>query len=681
MKITHNESGKQYQLNPGTEIEIERTNPFFNEYGEQSAPLDLPDTDLNRKLTGYPHLLGNKAKASQRILAKIEDGDYIMQCRQAILGTQKNKAINTSFYMNEGAFYDTMPDTKLRTIFGSEAVPGVTTVAQAISFCSFLLNTYDERFAIFPVLIDSDSEEKKWINRLSWMDASGTLLAVKPITEYQGAPRFYNLFERTEVIGDATITLAPGYYISPFIKANYLLKRILQYFGYTLEDSFFTQTEPFTRMVFLNKTVDTLVNGAIKFSDVVPNCTCSVILNIFRKKFNCEFIPNELTKTVKIVLFKQNLSAVASLDLSDKLTSEPIIEYPENYKQIKLSSEDSITDSASKVDTFDSIPDLLKAYPTAVLNYADHSFYRKGYTLGTVTTDKIASSAIPYMDTENLDLEEVSVPDCQPIMIPSTDISHWEIINGKTQNIGIPILYIGSGNYLNSTIKYTVSTDDTSNTETSTDTEDQKPMLAFYYNALGSYLHGTISNYNYLGKTRLWDYSLCYFGVDGIFENFYRIHDNLLRNSLHTVRANLLLTNIQKRTIPAHEKVILKGQELLINSLKYKIGGSNDPEESAFFTTHIYEPIDIAPLESIRISKPQFVWQISFTFIVITKAEYDASLFKDKSYVIFYPPHPTALGGTHYPQYIAKTGYAYAGGQYFLEYRLYTYFLTGVENY
>ena len=47
MKIVHS-SGKAYQLAPDTQIEIERPNLFFNDYGEQSLPVDLPDTNLNQ---------------------------------------------------------------------------------------------------------------------------------------------------------------------------------------------------------------------------------------------------------------------------------------------------------------------------------------------------------------------------------------------------------------------------------------------------------------------------------------------------------------------------------------------------------------------------------------------------------------------------------------------------------
>lgn len=42
MRIIHS-SGKELKLEPGTVLEMERTNPFFNDYGEQSLPVKLPN--------------------------------------------------------------------------------------------------------------------------------------------------------------------------------------------------------------------------------------------------------------------------------------------------------------------------------------------------------------------------------------------------------------------------------------------------------------------------------------------------------------------------------------------------------------------------------------------------------------------------------------------------------------
>ena len=61
--------------------------------------------------------------------------------------------------------------------------------------------------------------------------------------------RFQGEFNRTEYVNEIPVSLTRGYYISPFIRANYVLKRVFKHFGYDLQENFFTQTEPFTKIL------------------------------------------------------------------------------------------------------------------------------------------------------------------------------------------------------------------------------------------------------------------------------------------------------------------------------------------------------------------------------------------------------------------------------------------------
>ena len=56
MKITNSKTGKSYQLAPGTQLEVERPNLFFNEWGEQTLPVDIPSSDYNEEALGYPDI-------------------------------------------------------------------------------------------------------------------------------------------------------------------------------------------------------------------------------------------------------------------------------------------------------------------------------------------------------------------------------------------------------------------------------------------------------------------------------------------------------------------------------------------------------------------------------------------------------------------------------------------------
>ena len=304
MKIINIPSGQAYQLTPDTQIEIERPNLFFNEWGEQSLPTDIPDTDLNRKLTGYPDLLANRKKPSADINCVIQDGDYFMPCRQAILGAKRKEKIQTSFYMNEGSFLARISKVAVPSIFGNETVPGVSSVEEGLKWCWSLRNGNNENYAIFPIIVDLDGE-KRGVNIVVIMDGSGKPAVLRHETNSPSfTPGFFHSFSRKETVDGQIINLSPGYYITPFMRANYLLKRLFQYFGYTLLDNFFTETEPFKSMVFINNTIDSLVNGTIRLAHLVPNCYCSTLLEVFRKKFCCEFIPDEVARTVRIEFFK-----------------------------------------------------------------------------------------------------------------------------------------------------------------------------------------------------------------------------------------------------------------------------------------------------------------------------------------------------------------------------------------
>lgn len=360
MKIINTESGKAYQLFPDTELSVERTNPFFNDYGEQTFPVSLPDSEYNRSIMNQPDKVNRKHKVTFHDTS-IQDGEYFVPCRQAILGVTPGDKIETSFYMNEGSFYSRLENTYMSDVFGEETVPGVNSLDQTLSFIKSLFKSDNSEFAIFQVEISNSRFMNVYYN--------GTLMAET---------------EQKETVDGKEITVPRGFYLSPFLKANFVLKRMFSYFGYTLLDNFFTQTSQFRNMVFINNVADAVVTGKIYYSQLLPNVTCKEILELFRKKFMCEFITDEVEKTVRIVLFNELLAEQAYSDYSAKLVDQLIVEYPEEYKQLILESRDSIGSLS-----FDSIPEMKSKYSSVQFNSKRGEFYRYGYNLGTIFAGEI----------------------------------------------------------------------------------------------------------------------------------------------------------------------------------------------------------------------------------------------------------------------------------------------------
>lgn len=343
MKITNLDKGEAYNLKPGTKIEVERTNPFFNDYGEQTVPLELPASEHNRRLLGFPGSFGSRVKMKPMSVS-IQDGDYFATCRQIVLSAQYNGSIATSFYINDGSFYSRIQNVRLKDVFRDEFIPGVSTVEEGIDFCRRLRANTDDKFGIFPVLLADDSGMDTGYNYkvlnaygrqrtltlddiLVWRNNRYELVenpqgaAFIPDEDGTGCD-FYNATERTEYVNQIPITLGKGYYISPFIRTNYLLRRIFSHFGYTLSENFFDRTEPFSKMVVVNNVIDVLVNGKIRLSDFVPNGTCADFLAVFRKKFCCEFTADEGNRIVEIVFLRDAMSAKPREDLTDPYVLE-----------------------------------------------------------------------------------------------------------------------------------------------------------------------------------------------------------------------------------------------------------------------------------------------------------------------------------------------------------------------
>lgn len=157
MKIVNLEKNEQYQLSEGAKLEVNRNNPFFNDYAEQTVPMDIPASDHNCRLLGFPDLFGGRAKMISSDVS-IQDGEFHTQCRQAVLSATRKGTIQTSFYLNDGSFYSRVQNVKLKDVFTKpEDTISFNSMTDAINYCRNLRNNQHEKLTIFPVLVTNDS--------------------------------------------------------------------------------------------------------------------------------------------------------------------------------------------------------------------------------------------------------------------------------------------------------------------------------------------------------------------------------------------------------------------------------------------------------------------------------------------------------------------------------------------
>ena len=631
MRIKELNTGKSYDLTPGTMVEVERTNPFLNEYGEMSVPLTLPDTKGNRMLMGYPHEISNKRKPCSGTECQISDGAYVMPCRQAILGAKRGEGITTTFYMNEGSFYSRLSKVSLKEVFGTECVPGVSTVSQALAWCRSIKDGSNPDYAIFPVMVrfgswDSGEPRYKVLNRWG---------------EWRGTVDFWNSWAQDETVGEDVYKLPVGCDMTPFMRVKYLLTRILAYFGYTLTPNFFITEEPFASMVILNNTADAIVCGVIRLTQLLPDCSCNDILDVIRKRFNIEFIPDEVNMTVDIVKMSDVISSPVQCDLTGQVVGDVQISYPEQYRQIRLANASPLDDDKSPA-TPDTLADLFTDSPNSRFSKATGDLMQFGYTFNMnalclhgipwARLRNVAGGSMPYQADGTMEVETIEMRD---------RLAEMRVASIYYADIHQVIPFIGGYRYLNTVV--TTAGDD-GNLE-SPETSELLPMLCFVFN-YGGISAGTVTNflqgYSMQG-TKLWNYTLLLNGEDGVYERFYRVYDDLLRNSMHTVTARLLLTPSQKMSLSSHLPVVIKGQRLWPKVIRYSLGAGDEPAECEFVTLRLHTPVTSAKGITQWLEEGEFSFDAKFEVTSCTQFEYDGGL-KLESDTLFPLRVPTEPG-------------------------------------
>lgn len=658
MKITNISMGEDYNLSPDTKIEVERTNPFFNDYGESTVPLDLPTSPRNRRMLAFPETFGGMQKI-RPIDVTIQDGEFFAQCRQMVLNATHKGKISTSFYLNDGSFYSKIKDVKLKDIFKDECVPGVSTVQQAIAFCRGLRNNKDDKFSIFPLLVEDDSGQSTGFN-YKILNAFGKDETIEKVIEHiPGIPTaleiplvnvfnpdmttpdsdFYNATKRIEYVENVSISLNEGYYITPFIRANYLLQRVFAYFGYKLLPNFFTETDPFDKMVVLNNVMDTIVKGKIRLADLVPNITCSEFIAVFRKKFCCEFTANEGKGTADVIFLRDVMASTPTTDLTHNMTEEPTIAYKteKDYQRITLAPEDKLGSEAA--ESYEDFNNMAKSNPAAYFDQRDGAFYKIGFSGDFRLITKIGEGSQDYNTGEQLEPKEVKVPE----LIPEFRALQYKVDFKdlkKDYDIG-HYLFVGKYKSLNS--KMVIAGDDKDSDTEHADKE--KTMLAFSAFVNGRTV-GTISPYDisspdWKKANKLFDYALYYNGDEGVFARFYKDYDLLLRNSLHDLKVKLLLSQSQKQNLPAYSKVLIRGVAFFFNKLKFVLGGKNEPMESELKTISLMEPVVVAPnIDSFfPAMNTKYKWVGRSRIVEVSGSVYDNSgPDKDRAFITMYPP-------------------------------------------
>lgn len=620
---------KEYDLPVNFALEMERQNPFFNSIGEKSLPVTLPLTPNNKQIIGH-YDLNNKNKIPTTLQATIIDGTNVIYSKQ-IVHSISSAGISTTFYLGVGCFWSKVNSLKVRDIVKEVVYKSTTSLLADMMKARDWAAAYD--FVVFPAAFKL-SGDAYWV-----MNAT---------TIVDGVMTFNNAAARRITDGEDPIDVPAMYGMTAFLKCYRALEILFKKLGYSLKDSFLSQS-PWNQLVLLNNTVDACCIGYLKYAQLYPDLTVQEFLNIFRKKFNIEFIPDEAAKTMSIIPFDSTLIADYK-DISNHIDGELTFTFNETFGRITIKQSSDQDEGKTDTTTLEKFKKKyadvvivnevqftagsvnnksLKDY-AAVLRASNNRFYKFSETNNVLSSTDIGTASFNYdkEDTDvNIKAEAVELVDSVCPMI---------LASGSSGGMGI-MPFVGPAAHLNTSIKDT------------TEDEDSKSitMLCFAKKLTTDsqpWSYGSVNEYDYNGSKDL-DYSLNLWGSTGIFQKFYAKKDAILRHSNYVASAKFLLPESVKYSLTETGRVMLNNQFYIPDSIAYTIG-EKISKECKLRSIRLFEPYDLS-VEQETVDVPNVTADAVYKWVYHDDADAQAATHGgDCSIAVNVRPEPDTLTPT-----------------------------------
>jgi len=587
--ILRNEKGV-FDMDGVSSIAIERTNPLLNEQGSMSLPFPVKRTRHNDYLLDHPDRYDRKNKYNIKQTVSFNYGINSENASLELTSCDSDQ-VECVLYLNETTFYSQAKEVTMPTVFDGiirwfqpETVPEEDRVVHIVDMLNNMIfapaNETDE-FTIFPAVVEAD---KLFGNSIRATEL-GVMNMVVYKTNEDGETGQWQLRAKDEYTytdsEENEITLPVGYGVSPFLRLNYVLRKVFEYFGFTLEENIFDNSA-YKFTCVLNNTMDAILKGCFIESQLVPDCTVNEFLDIARENFCGDFIIDVSKKTARLVHFDDMLDAEPDQDLTPYLTSKfEKIEWSKPV-QIKLVAKTGLPYSETETDT---IAEFIQKYPQfetdrnpeinkegVYADYKDNSVWKMIDSRGRRGYERLGSLGFSYSTLDDIENEEHQ-------MAAETIVSSF--YGGRRDGIHGPL--IGSQRNLNSYLIF------------GTDIQKEETVQCPVMLSLESYtINGTrkrigVQSYHDFEDVRPPDgyenVSLLPWDENGLFNKFWKRRDRLCRNSFHTLTYMAKLPAYLLYSYRFERMKVINGQPLIPYSLRYNTSDDKYIEVEMLFKT------------------------------------------------------------------------------------------------
>ncbi|KAA5463635.1 hypothetical protein [Bacteroides caccae] len=587
-------------------VQIDEKSPVMNDRGSQTVPVTVPCTGKNAKITGFAHRLDMGIKPMNEDQAcTVLDGAYKRTGKINIVSAGKKEGITLNIGFDNSEAYSAWKAKKLNAI----TLP-VKEYSSVNSLCAHLqqvLGGYQtDDYAVFQIMTGNDSKDNqlypKYLNYITPVSEGSKVYRLR----YQA---------RTEtflVNGTPTaVTLPEGYGVTAFLYVWRVLELVFSEFGYTITENPFKANKELSNLVILNNAADCCVKGKLSYADLMPDCTVEDFLNALHVRFGLVYNVSSDTKTATLRLIRDIVDDVPDIDLSRSLTDEPLITY-ETARQMKLSAKTSFTGAAPSVERFE---DYLKDQEVARLAKVDitkrviHLNYEE--TTGRwfkwdEDNKRLTYSSSSFFSwdrkTDNIEDNELTSDDeCVPMDFAPNDILSPQYLAD----------YVHRYTYLK-----------TSSNNDDEDSEKVETPLSFVFAFTSSqnskYPFGSVLPYTSEGEEVVLKdgskhtISLLFQYKNGLFINFWKKYDAIIRHSFNQVETNVMLPIHQLMSMDILTPVALRGQHLLFDGLSYSLPANKIvPVDMTLRTLRLIAPYNLDEEHFIKdFGSTLYIWKL-----------------------------------------------------------------------
>lgn len=574
-------------------VEIETTSPIYTDKGSQSIASTLPGTNHNLAVIDHIHRIDIVNAPGRDVMAVIADGIYRRTGKLNITSPSRKTGIVCNIGFDESLMYEAWNDVSLKKIPGLPVYKPEGGITALMDHLSKVMKYQEEAdYYVFPVMASNEKSGNEYypeyINPLRLVNHS--------LYDLKKDSRTEKMIVSGSVID---VKLPTGYGISPFIKVSRILELIFSAYNFDLVENPFASHYQLKKMVVLNNVADAIVQGQIEYKNMMPDCTVNEFLDSLFCRTGAKIYVNGDNKTARIKLIKDSIADEPFEDWTLFRASELVPTFG-TPKQVKLSAGTSFEGAEPAADSFEEFLERYNGIITEIVNYPPNYVPSGTYMSYQASTGRffkrnivdknvsLVSSDFFTWDkkTENLDYEEITGSDeCVPMTF-------------SKDGLLVPQYLAGTVN-INTTLR-------------GAKVEDQKQdtPLAFCFamgaakdekgNSIGYYFGSSLcrdpaGNYFRDSSGNVYKYSLVFRGEDGAFNRFFKEWDAILRHANNTLSGEMNLDKIGLSRINTGRPLLISGQRLMIESVKYTLPlKKSKPASVKLRTTKLLKPYNLA---------------------------------------------------------------------------------------